>query len=159
MTTYLPARIVGYEVSGNDDLLSSLIRMQEYDHEFSEKTLNDAYIWKVFDMQFKHKIGKETKKTHPVQLAMMIIVGGLKNRARFAIQQKERLRRHINDLHPPELKSHVIHEVDSELERVIKLIVHFTEFDQDLKQLSFEVGARYRDETDLSNACQIPDDM
>ena len=157
MTQYLPARIVSYEVSGNDELLSSLIVMKECDQEFSEKALNHAYIWKVFITQVKHKLSNETRRKLSVELAIAIIVNGLKNRARFAMRQKERLQSHLNMLHPSEL-NRVIHEVNCELETVIDLIVHFTGFDQDLKQMSMDINALHRDDMGVSQPCQIPDE-
>lgn len=61
-------------------------------------------------------------------------------------------------LHPPELKSRVVHEINCELERVIDLIAHFTEYDQDLKQKSYEVGAWFNDPIGVSFPDRILDD-
>jgi hypothetical protein len=48
----------------------------------------------------------------------VLIVRSLKNRARFAIRLKERLKDHVHLLHPLELRSHVIREVNCDLARV-----------------------------------------
>jgi hypothetical protein len=64
------------------------------------------------------KLRKPSKKKLPERIGSVLIVRSLKNRARFAIRQKERLKDHVHMLHPPELRSHVIREVNSDLARV-----------------------------------------
>jgi hypothetical protein len=77
------AEIVNYEVtSGKDDLLSSLLLMQEYDHEFVQQLVSGPYIGV--------RIHRTAKTTLPVKLAMMLIVRGLNNRTRFAIRFEKR---------------------------------------------------------------------
>lgn len=95
MALYSTACIVNYEVSGNDELLSSLLLMEEYDEEFSQQLLCDDYIQNIFTLQLEHKISKGSKERLPVKLGIALIVRGLKNRARFAIRQKERLKSHV----------------------------------------------------------------
>jgi hypothetical protein len=43
-------------------------------------------------------------------------------------------------MHPPDLKSHMIREVNSDLVRVVDVIVHFIEYDQGLDEMSYEAG-------------------
>ena len=159
MALYPAAGIVIYEATGQDDLLSSLQLMEQYDHEFSQDLFHDDYIYKIFTMQLEHKISKTAKKKLPVRLGTALIVRGLKNRTRFAIRQKERLKHNVNMLLPPEFKSSVIHEVDRELERVIDLIVHFMEYDPALEQLLNEAGDWLHDTLEgVSYPTKIPDD-
>ncbi len=100
MDEYFAASIVEYEVvSEEDELLPALLVFKERDKEFSQLLLYDNYIQKLFTMQLRHKIGNDAKGEYPVQLGMDQIVRGLKNRARFAIQQKARLGIHANTLH------------------------------------------------------------
>ena len=155
MAMYPSASIVIYQVSGRDDLLSSLLLMEQYDQEFSQQLIGDDYIQKVYTMQLEHKISKRAKKKLPVRLAISLIVRGLKNRGRFAIRQKVRLKDRVNMLHP-EVKSHVIHEVNIELERVIDLMVHFIEYDPDLEQMCYEAGSWLNNTLDVSHPVVIP---
>jgi hypothetical protein len=141
MSYYQAAMLVDFEVPTNDDLLlPSLLMMEQNDHEFVQLVLSDDYLRKIYTKQLEHRISAKAKKKVSVRLGITLIVSALKNRTRFAIQQKERLKCHVNLLCPPDLKSYVIREVNSELRRVIALISHFTGCDQDLHDMSYEAG-------------------
>jgi hypothetical protein len=120
-------------------LLSTLLLMEDYYHEFAQQLVSDPYIVKIFAMQLGERIHRTAKKTLPVELTIVLIVHGLNNSTRFAIRRKERLKDHVSLLYPPDLKSHMIHEVISDLVRVVDVIVHFVEHDQDLDEI-FEAG-------------------
>jgi hypothetical protein len=95
---------------------------------------------KLYTMQLEHRIHKDAKKKLEVRLGLMVIVRALKNRTRFAIQQKERLKYHVNLLRPPDLRSCVICEVNSDLKRVIAVIARFINYDQGLHDTAYEAG-------------------
>jgi hypothetical protein len=158
LSFYPTAEILNYQVSRKDDLLSSLLLMKQDDHEFSQLLVSDDYVRKLFTMQLEHRIHKTSKKKLPVRIGTVLIMRSLKIRTRFAIRQKERLKDHVHDLHPPALRSHVIHEVNSDMERVLDLIVHFTEYDQDLQQMGDEAGRWVNDTLDVSYPALIADD-
>jgi hypothetical protein len=133
---YPAAGIVSYEVARSDDsLLPSLLLMEQDDHEFEQLLLSNDHLQEVYTMELENE-----QKALKLRLGIMLIVHALKNRTRFAIQQKERLKYHVNLLRPPDLKRRVIREVNSDLERVIALITPFTEYDQGLHDMADEAG-------------------
>jgi hypothetical protein len=66
------------------------------------------------------------------------------------MKQKKRLREHVNKLQPSDFKRRVIHEVNTDLKSVVELMVHFEEYDGDLKRLSFEACRWFWDDIGAS---------
>lgn len=136
MSLYPPASFIEYKVpaSVKDSLLAALLVRRETDRNFTEN-LRDSYISKIFCMQLGHEIAQQSKRKLSVRLAIIMIVNGLKNRILFAIEQKERLLANFAymDSHP--FPGTLVGKVDYELEQVIRVAVHFIEYDDHLDQL------------------------
>jgi prephenate dehydratase len=100
-------------------------------------------LLEIFRKQCKHRISDSLKEKLHVKATIATITRALKNRTRFAIKQKQRLQEHVNKLQPPAFKRRVIHEVNTDLKSVIKLMVHFEKHHLELQRLSFE-ACRWR---------------
>jgi hypothetical protein len=120
------------------------------DQEFLKQLLSDEYLLGIFRKHHKHRIPDSLKKQPHVKATPTTITRAFKNRVRFAMKQKERLREHVNKLQPPGFKRRVIHEVNTDLKSVIDLMVHFEECNRDLKRLSFEACRWFRDDIGAS---------
>jgi hypothetical protein len=125
--------------------------MEQDGHDFAQLLLCDDYTRKLYTMQLEHRIQENAKEKPRVRRGIMKIVRALENRTRFAIQQKERLKYHVNLLRPPDLRSRVICEVNSDLRSVIAVITHFTEYDQDLYDMAYEAGRCMNDNLEDDN--------
>lgn len=146
MPIYSPAVAVTYDTTGRgpDDLLSSLRVMEENDRDFAEKLENEDFLQKLFSLQLFHKVNHAVKQPMAVQMGILVITSAMKNRVKFSIRQKERLKAQLCYLKPSE-KALILKQVNQEIQTTIELAAHFVECDKSIHGLIMKAGSWFND--------------
>jgi hypothetical protein len=160
MASYSAAKIVRYLSYTHENDMATLVMMEQSDQEFSRQFESDIHIQRIFLKQSKHVISRSSKDSIPhLRSTIATITRALKNRVRFAIRQKERLKEHLNLSRPPSLNQRVAREVtrevDRELGRVINMSIHFEEDDEELQNLVDEAREWIRDDINTESPIVI----
>jgi organic radical activating enzyme len=142
--------VPGKQTENSLAAMAALCVMVVVDQEFFTQLRSEKYLFEIFRKQYEHRISDSLKEKPHVKAIIATITRALRNRARFAIEQKKRLKEHVNKLHPPDFKQQIIHEVNTDLKSVVELMVHFEKDDKELKRLSFEACRCFRDDIGAS---------